>query len=111
MREYILLRAGKGPRLLCGRAQMRSGKVWPDKEEALWVEPQARYLGLSHGKAGAGLSLQQRNQPAGLLLLSAVAHQKLHVPCVWSRTVKYLKRRKGRTLSSMSILKLQIPPK
>lgn len=63
----------------------------------------ARYLGLGHSKTRASLSLQQWNQPAGLLLLGAIAHQKLHVPGVWSRTVKYLKRRKSIMVTPISI--------
>lgn len=77
-------------------------RVWPDEE------PQGWYLGLRHSEAGADLSLQQWDEPAGLLLLGAIAHQKLHVPCVWSRTVKYLKRKKSIMVTPMSNLKLQI---
>lgn len=57
------------------------------------MSPCGWYLRLRHSKAGAGLPLQQRSQPAGLLLLGAVAHQQLHVPRVWGRAVKYLKRK------------------
>lgn len=82
-------------------------RVWPD-EERLWVT-QGRHLGLSHSETGASLSLQQWNQPAGLLLLGAVSNQKLHVPRVWSRTVKDLERRKS--TKALSYSKLQIPQK
>lgn len=84
-------------------------RVWPD-EERLWVT-YSRYLGLSHSETGASLSLQQWNQPAGLLLLGAISNQKLHVPCVWSRTVKDLKRRKSTKVTALSYSKLQIPQK
>lgn len=70
---------------------------------------QGRHLGLSHSETGASLSLQQWNQPAGLLLLGAVSNQKLHVPRVWSRTVKDLERRKS--TKALSYSKLQIPQK
>lgn len=84
-------------------------RVWPDEKGYLWVT-QARYLGLGHSKTGAGLSLQQRNQPAGLLLLGAVSHQKLHVPCVWSRTVKDLERSKSRRVTPTSVFKTSNTP-
>lgn len=63
------------------------------------------YLGLSHSETGADLPLQQWPQPAGLLLLGAVAHEQLHVACVWSRTVKYLKGNGSIMTTPMSILK------
>ena len=72
---------------------------------------QSRYLGLSHSETGASLSLQQWNQPAGLLLLGAVSNQKLHVPCVWSRTVKNLERRKIIRVTFTSIFKIQTSQK
>ena len=72
---------------------------------------QGRYLGLSHSETGASLSLQQWNQPAGLLLLGAVSNQKLHVPRVWSRTVKDLERRKNTKVTPLSYSKLPIPQK
>ena len=56
---------------------------------------QGRHLGLSHSETGTSLSLQQWNQPAGLLLLGAVSNQKLHVPRVWGRTVKNLEEEKA----------------
>ena len=84
-------------------------RVWPD-EERLWVT-YSRYLGLSHSETGASLSLQQWNQPAGLLLLGAVSNQKLHVPCVWSRTVKDLERRKIIRVTFPSIFKIQTSQK
>lgn len=58
------------------------------------MSPCGWYLRLRHSKTGAGLPLQQRSQPAGLLLLRAVTHQELHVPRVWGRAVKYLKRKR-----------------
>lgn len=72
--------------------------------------PGTRYLGLSHSKTGAGLSLQQGSQPAGLLLLSAIPHQNLHVPCVWSRAVEDLKRREGVTVTPTSTFKTSNRP-
>lgn len=52
-----------------------------------------QYLGLRHGKAGADPALQQGHQPPGLLFLSAIPHQELHVPRIGGRAIKYLKRR------------------
>jgi hypothetical protein len=69
-----------------------------------------RYLGLCHSKTGAGLALQERGQPAGLLLLSAIAHQELHVPCVWSRAVEYLRRRKSASMTPTPIVKMSDSP-